>query len=168
MCVCVSHPLCLLVSVISGDPEKNTHPSPNSTNLPLSHCNTHQQRSMDMCQFAPLPVTEARVTRCTSAFMFLLPPPSQISQLNVWSGIYTVITRARTKCASNRITWVRFNWSSSGCCCYCCSLVAARMSKRRREPEVIVFEEPKFTKRKSEQEICRVSRNSMRCVESIL
>ena len=31
------------------------------------------------------------------------------------------------------------------------------MSKRRKEAEVIVFEEPKFKKRKSEKELCRVS-----------
>lgn len=31
------------------------------------------------------------------------------------------------------------------------------MGKRKKEPEVIVFEEPKFKKRKSEKEVCRVS-----------
>lgn len=43
---------------------------------------------------------------------------------------------------------------------YLISLVAlflyeARMGKRRKEPEVIVFEEPKFKKRKSETNVCR-------------
>ena len=41
------------------------------------------------------------------------------------------------------------------------------MSKRKKEAEVIVFEEPKFKKRKSEKEMCRVSVNPAVCIHSI-
>ena len=41
---------------------------------------------------------------------------------------------------------------------------AWRMSKRRKEAEVIVFEEPKFKKRKSEKEFCRVSQKPEVCI----
>ena len=132
-CFFYPHPFRLLFGVLSCDPQQHTQASTNGANLPVSNCTEFTVIHDKILNILILyvPVTLALVTLCTTTFIV--------------DGELLLGTRTPPTCKPATPT-THVDIQEVRC---------APMMASKREPEVIVFQEPTFKRRKKGREADR-------------